>query len=350
MRPSIEKPENHNRRLEPTGRAKSGKTRGLTGQWMGLAHQDTAGQVFGWVWNWTEPLLQPNPGPLAGFPDSLLTLLLIALDWTLPACLTYAFQKALKTLRSTLQWCSHVHYWGCSQCRFSLYTPKYTQSTLPSTPQSAFSSTLPGMLSRMLQVALDGTLPVCFTICTQNISQDASIYRLSTLPSILWSTLWRTLQCTLESTLQRILQSTLQSTPLSLGSTTLPIKLSRTLPVALDGPPSACLTMHSEVSSQGAPKPTLSMISSTHLSALPRTHQVRSQVHTNYTAKYTLSTVPSKHRVCCQVHSKYAARYTQSTLPSTHRVRCQVHTKYAAKVTLSTLPSTHYVCCQVHTA
>jgi len=51
-------------------------------------------------------------------------------------------------------------------------TPKYTTSTLPSTPLSTFSSTLPGMLSRTLPIALDGTLPACVTIRSEVSSQD----------------------------------------------------------------------------------------------------------------------------------------------------------------------------------
>ena len=47
MQPKIEKPENYNRRLEPTGLAISGKTGGLTGMGSGLAHQEAAGRVFG---------------------------------------------------------------------------------------------------------------------------------------------------------------------------------------------------------------------------------------------------------------------------------------------------------------
>ena len=48
MRPSIEKPETQNRRLEPTGLAKSSTTSELTGMGPGLACQDAAGRIFGW--------------------------------------------------------------------------------------------------------------------------------------------------------------------------------------------------------------------------------------------------------------------------------------------------------------
>jgi len=67
-------PETQNRRLEPTGFAKPGKTRRLTGTGPGLAGQDTAGRVFGRFWKRTEPSFWSVPGPLAGNPDPLLTL------------------------------------------------------------------------------------------------------------------------------------------------------------------------------------------------------------------------------------------------------------------------------------
>jgi len=69
------KPETQNRRLEPTGLAKHGKTRWLTGTGPGLARQESAGRVSGRFWNRTDPYLQSKPGPLAGYPDPLLTLI-----------------------------------------------------------------------------------------------------------------------------------------------------------------------------------------------------------------------------------------------------------------------------------
>jgi len=69
-----EKPETQNRRLQLTGEAKPGKTRGLTGMVPGLAHQVSAGPVFGRVWNWTDLFLVSIPGTLAGYPDPLPTL------------------------------------------------------------------------------------------------------------------------------------------------------------------------------------------------------------------------------------------------------------------------------------
>jgi len=68
------KPETQNRRLDPTGLAKPGETRGLMGTGPGLAHQESAGRGFGWVWNRTDQFLRSKPGPLAGHPDPLLTL------------------------------------------------------------------------------------------------------------------------------------------------------------------------------------------------------------------------------------------------------------------------------------
>ena len=69
------KPETQNRRLQPKGLAKPGETRGLTGTGPGLARQDSAGRVFGRFWNRTDPFLRSKPGPLAGYPDPLLTLI-----------------------------------------------------------------------------------------------------------------------------------------------------------------------------------------------------------------------------------------------------------------------------------
>jgi hypothetical protein len=76
----------------------------------------------------------------------------IALHDILPACLTIYSQVS------------------------SQVAPKYTRSMLPSTPLSAFSSTLPGILSRTLPIALDGTLPACSTVHYQGCSQDALKY------------------------------------------------------------------------------------------------------------------------------------------------------------------------------
>jgi len=84
----MEIPENRNRRLELTGLAKPGKTRGLTGTGMGLAHQEPAGWGFGRFWNQTKPFIRSKPRPLAGYPDLLLTLLKLVNLWRI---LSYFF-------------------------------------------------------------------------------------------------------------------------------------------------------------------------------------------------------------------------------------------------------------------
>jgi len=77
------KPETLNRRLEPTGLAKPGETRGLTGTGPGLARQESAGRVFGRFRNRTDPFLRSQPVPLARYRDPSLTLLTCA---TNPLC------------------------------------------------------------------------------------------------------------------------------------------------------------------------------------------------------------------------------------------------------------------------
>ena len=67
-------PETQNRRLEATGLAKPGETCGLMGTGPGLAGQESAGQVFGRFWNRTDRFLRSKHGPLASYPDPLLTL------------------------------------------------------------------------------------------------------------------------------------------------------------------------------------------------------------------------------------------------------------------------------------
>jgi len=74
MGPYIEIPENENRRFQLQGQTKTGKTRALTGTGTGLACQEVEGRAFGQFWNQTEPLIEYKPRPLAGCPDSFLTL------------------------------------------------------------------------------------------------------------------------------------------------------------------------------------------------------------------------------------------------------------------------------------
>jgi len=70
----MEKPETQNRRLDPTGLAKRGKTRGLTGSGLGLDQQEAVCQGFGRFWNQTERFFSSKPRLLPGYPDPLLTL------------------------------------------------------------------------------------------------------------------------------------------------------------------------------------------------------------------------------------------------------------------------------------
>jgi hypothetical protein len=51
--------------------------------------------------------------------------------------------------------------------------PNYTVSTLPSTPPSMLSTILPGMLSRTLTLALDGTQPASLTVNSHTGTQEA---------------------------------------------------------------------------------------------------------------------------------------------------------------------------------
>jgi len=44
------------------------------GKGMGVARQEAPRRVFGRIWNRTKPFHRSKPGPLAGYPDPLLTL------------------------------------------------------------------------------------------------------------------------------------------------------------------------------------------------------------------------------------------------------------------------------------
>jgi hypothetical protein len=93
----------------------------------------------------------------------------------------------------------HAAFNKTVKCR-SLYDPtyalKYTRDYTPSllnvctqvsshetmrtriSKPSTFSCTLPGKHTRTLTVALNGTLPACFTVCSQGSSQDDLKYTL----------------------------------------------------------------------------------------------------------------------------------------------------------------------------
>src|SRR5882757_6105835 len=93
------KPKTQNRRFDPTGLAKPGETRGLTGTGPGLARQESAGRVFGRFWNRTDPFLRSKPGPLVGYPDPLLTLVVyrspIAVSLSLRVLSVSCFKQSL---------------------------------------------------------------------------------------------------------------------------------------------------------------------------------------------------------------------------------------------------------------
>ena len=74
MQPWIEKLETQNRRFDMTGWATPSDTLGLMGTGPGLDPQEALGRVFERFWNWTEPCFQSKLGPLADYPDPLITL------------------------------------------------------------------------------------------------------------------------------------------------------------------------------------------------------------------------------------------------------------------------------------
>jgi hypothetical protein len=61
------------RRLEPRGIAKSGNRPGLSGTGLGLGRQQSARWDDRCVTSRTEPFVQSNPGPLAGYLEPLRT-------------------------------------------------------------------------------------------------------------------------------------------------------------------------------------------------------------------------------------------------------------------------------------
>jgi hypothetical protein len=63
-----------NRSLDPTGLANPCKTHGFMETGPDLDRQEAADCVFGWFWIWTNLFSQYKPGPLACYPDPLLTL------------------------------------------------------------------------------------------------------------------------------------------------------------------------------------------------------------------------------------------------------------------------------------
>jgi len=58
------------------GLAKPGETRGLTGQGPGLDRQEAKGRVLVRFWIQTELFMRSKPGPLVGYPDPLVILVI----------------------------------------------------------------------------------------------------------------------------------------------------------------------------------------------------------------------------------------------------------------------------------
>jgi hypothetical protein len=132
------------------------------------------------------------------------------------------------------------------------------------------------MLSRMLPIALDGTLTACLPTVRSQASSEGGLKMLS---NILLSTLSNTLPIALEDTpclldytlpskLSRRSQVHSEYTPKYTSKYVLKSMLSKTLPIALNGTLPACLTVRSQVSSQDHPKYTPSTLPSTPLSTL----------------------------------------------------------------------------------
>ena len=116
------------------------------------------------VWCPGRPQLHSMAHSLPGWlsvPKSARKTLPITLLFTLPSTLPIALDD---TLPAWFKICSQVSTQG---------PPTYTPSTLPSPTPSMFSSTLLGMVYRMLPIGLDGTLPACMTVHSQVSSQDA---------------------------------------------------------------------------------------------------------------------------------------------------------------------------------
>jgi hypothetical protein len=64
-----------NLKLEPTGQATPGKAYNLVGTGLVMARKEMAGWIFGPVWNPTDLFLRSKPGPLEGYQNLLLTIL-----------------------------------------------------------------------------------------------------------------------------------------------------------------------------------------------------------------------------------------------------------------------------------
>jgi len=165
-------------------------------------------------------------------------------------------------------------------------TAKYTPSTLISTP-STFSCTPPGILSRMLTIAFDGSLPAWLGVCSQVSSQDD-------------------LKHTLEHTLKYTPNCTRWHTR-RLFDYTLPSKYTR------------CSQVHSKYNLKYTP-----------------VHALKDAP--NCTRKHTPSlidyTLPSKLSRHFQVHFEYAPQYTSESV---------------LKLTPGHAPKDAFTCTRLHT-
>jgi len=200
------------------------------------------------VHSWLHSITHSQPAPLSAFNCSW---------WHTPSLLYLHFQAS------------------------SEHVSKYTRSMLP--------STLLGMLSRILPIALDGILPVCLTVCCWESYEDTLKHTLEhALKYAPNCSRWHTpnlVDCALPNKLSRRCHvfswacfqihsqfhsmthsqpawlydpkytgATLQSTLSSMFSRTLLCNLYRMLPIALHNRFTACVTIRSQVHAEYAPK------------------------------------------------------------------------------------------------
>jgi len=108
-------------------------------------------------------------------PSILWSVLLIALNQTVPACWTV---------------CSHL---------ISQQASYFTSNMLPQAPPSTCSSTLLSIVSSVLPIILDHILPANMTVCSLLSSQDSSRYALKYTSKCTWLCTPSLLDCTLPS-------------------------------------------------------------------------------------------------------------------------------------------------------
>jgi len=237
----------------------------------------------------------------------------------------------------------HAAFNNTVQCT-SLHAPKEAFKTLWSTLPSTHSITLP--------VAHDDTLLACWTIhtrlCTQNTLKNAPKHTLNYTSNCTW---WHT-----PSLFDYSLQSKLSGTLLRILSSTLPIALHDTFPF--------CLNRHSQVSSQDAPKYSLSTLPSTP-PRMPQVHlqlcsqvpfwacsqghsQLHSMAHSQpvwlYSPKEPFKILPTTLQVCSQVHQVRSQVHLQACSQGWSHSLSMAHSQsgrlYAPKCARNTLSST----------